>query len=102
MTAWLELLRAAVDASSVTAVARRVGMARSALSMALAGTYPASTDRLGARVMAALGQVDCPHLGRPIAPATCRDHHARPMPVSSPSAMQHWRACQRCPHRQEG
>lgn len=99
MTAhWLDLLRDAVAASSITAVAERLGLSRTAVSLVLAGKYGAKTDRIEAKVLAALGQVHCPAQGADIPPDQCRTFREARAPMHNPIAMQHWRICQHCPN----
>ena len=95
---WLELLRQAVADSSQAAVSRATGLSPTAISLALAGKYPAKTDKVADKVMLRYGRVACPFLQQEITFATCREHHGRAAPTSSPFAMRHWRACQGCPH----
>ena len=52
---WLELLSDAVAASNMTAVARRLGISRTAVSLVLAGKYGAKTTRIETRVLAVIG-----------------------------------------------
>ncbi len=99
---WLTLLAADVaKTGSKAATARRVGISRTAVSLALAGKYPAEdTSRIEARVLAALaGRVPCPHEGTDIARPTCTDRSGRPMPMSSPAELRAWMACRTCLHR---
>lgn len=95
MRDWLSLLRAEVARTNTVKAARRVGCARSAVSMALAGKYPAATDSLAAKVMAVLGRVACPLAGD-ITASDCADSRARPMPSGSRQAFRAWRVCQSC------
>uniref|UniRef100_A0A7C4AHX3 LacI family transcriptional regulator n=1 Tax=Fundidesulfovibrio putealis TaxID=270496 RepID=A0A7C4AHX3_9BACT len=97
---WLVLLSEEAGRTSIAAVARRLGYARPSISLALAGKYPGSTDKLAATVLAVLGTVDCPHLGFPVAPSRCADASGE-MPTSSPGDLRLWRACQGCPHKPE-
>jgi len=100
---WLDLLRAAVTApgSSRQKVADALGMSRTAVSLVLDNKYPAKTDKIALKVMTVYGHVQCPFLGQQISFAACREYHERDAPTSSPFAMRHWRACQRCPNRLE-
>lgn len=98
MTAWLELLRAEAEATSMKKAAERLGISRTAVSLCLAERYPASTENIEAKVLDVLGQVDCLALGEPITPTMCRSHRERKAPLHNPVAMQIWRACQHCPH----
>lgn len=101
MSDWLQLLGDAVAREGSKArVAGLLGVSRSAVSLALAGKYPAGTAKLEARVLDRLAhRVDCPYLGRDIAANTCRSTASQPMSVSSPAAFRAWRACQTCPHK---
>ncbi len=104
---WLELLRQAAANTSIQAVADELTtlgkkpIGRTAISLVLAGKYPAKTDRIETLVLTRYGRVQCPHLGEEISFAECRTHHDREAPTSSPYAMRHWRACQDCAHRRE-
>lgn len=96
-----DLLRDAVARhGSISAVARIIGYKRPSVSLYLAGRYPADPSRIEAAILAKLaGRVACPHLGRDIAGDDCRGFALRPMPMSDPRALRHWRACQGCPSR---
>lgn len=96
---WADLLRQAVKKRGLRTVGRELGYSATALSQALNGRYSASTDRLEARVLEELGQVDCPHLGTSIPRAECETAAIRPTPTSNPQALRHWAACQACPLR---
>jgi len=108
----LEIARQAVDRynaanggkGGTAAVARLIGKSRSALSLYLAGKYPAkTTDAIEAAILRALaGRVACPHLGRDLAAHECRDFADRPMPMSNAGALRHWHACQNCPQNDGG
>ncbi|NYZ17030.1 LacI family transcriptional regulator [Azospirillum sp. RWY-5-1] len=95
----LALLREEAARTSAAEAARRIGYSRPAVSMALAGTYKGGLGRLADAVLATLGGVACPHLGRTITPRDCADFAGRPMPTASRAAVAHWRACRACPHR---
>jgi hypothetical protein len=107
---WLDLLRSAVAATSTQAVAEALTetaaqlrhsckVSRTAVSLVLNGKYPAKTDRIELLVLTRYAKVHCPHLQQDIDFATCRQHHTREAPTSSPFAMRHWRACQDCHNR---
>ena len=89
------LLEAAITASSVTAVARRLGVARSSLSLLRNGHYPGGTARMERRIVAVLGAA-CPVYGGHPTAQICRTRRASPMPTSSPYALRRWRECQQC------
>jgi len=95
---WLDLLRAEAGATSITATALRLGVSRTTVSLCLAERYPASTERIEAKVWDVLGQIECPALGGTITATECRTYRERPAPTHNPMAMQHWKACQHCPH----
>lgn len=95
---WLDLLQARVKGSSQAAVARELGLSRSAISQVLSGTYPACTTAIARKVLATYGEVACPHLGQAIPATACLDFQTRPMSTSNHHALNHWAACQACPH----
>jgi hypothetical protein len=96
---WLELLRMRVATlGSISAVARELRYSRTAISLALAGKYPAkSTTQLAAAVIAACMPCSCPFLGREITAGECRLFRTRPIPQSRPDELRHWAVCQDCP-----
>lgn len=102
---WLDMLRAAADATSKQHVASELSrlskkpIGRTAISLILSGKYPAKTDRIETLVLTRYARVHCPHLATEISYAECRDYHTKDAPTSSPFAMRHWRACLDCPHR---
>jgi len=97
MRDWLVLLSEEASRTSIAATARRLGYSRTSVSLALAGKYPGGTDKLAAKVLETLGEVDCPHLGLPVTPDKCASGAAK-MPTSSPAALRLWRTCQDCPY----
>lgn len=92
---WMHLLARAVAATSVTEVARRLGVARSSLSLLINGKYPGGTDNMAARVMDVLAE-PCPVYGGPRTSDACASRRAEPMPTSNPFALRQWRMCQLC------
>ena len=99
---WLSLLTAEAARTNITQAAKRCGLGRQAASMALSGKYGARTDNMAAKVIAALGRVSCPHLGRDLLPAACEDLRSRPIPTGDHRAFRQWRACQACDHGNGG
>ena len=97
--ATLALIQARRDAGlSQTSIARMCGISTSSLSLLIRGLYPArDLDAMERRVMAALGRVECPHLGRPLDAPDCLAYRDQPIPTSDPVKLRHWRACQACP-----
>lgn len=98
----MELLRAAVDRSSIAAVARRLDLSRPAVSGVLSGRYGASSAHVLARAVEVLGRHDCPATGGTISAADCRETAARPMPTSSRPALKRWEVCRTCPRNGGG
>tara|TARA_B100000678_G_scaffold221641_1_gene189081 strand:+ start:269 stop:616 length:348 start_codon:yes stop_codon:yes gene_type:complete len=102
---WRVLLAREIERTSVTETAKRIGYARSSVSLANSGKYTASTDQLEARVLEVLGGPEptfyCPAQAASITKKTCADFAARPMPTTSPRALRQWQICQSCERREE-
>ena len=96
---WLQMLQDAVKASSQTAVAVRLNVSRTTVSLVLAGKYPGKTDRVAARVIDVFGQVKCTHTGQPIVLTVCVSYANRSAPLNNPFEMTHWRTCRKCEFR---
>lgn len=92
---WRAILLDAVRKTSVTDVARRMGVARSSVSLLVNGHYPGGTDRMAERVMQTLVE-PCPVYGDARANGLCAQRRAAHMPTSNPFALRRWRACQQC------
>jgi len=93
--AWL-----AAHGDSRAALARHLGVSRSAISQALDGRYPGDTRKLRAKLVERLAElVRCPHLAADLTPAECRAYRERPLSSASASRsdVKHWQACQGCP-----
>lgn len=96
---WIVLLADEVRATNRKVAAERIGVSRSAVSLALANRYPSpSTASIEKKVLEALDGLDCPALAIKISAEQCRDYRARPAPTHNPMAMRMWQHCQRCPH----
>ncbi len=96
---WIDLLRAAVAATSAAAVAKRINLSRTTISLLLTGKYPAKTlDAVERKVRDAFETRHCPHLNTVLTGDACRWYRDRPIPRSSARDLRHWRACQTCPH----
>lgn len=91
---WRTLLEQAVSATSVTDVARRLGVARSSLSLLLNGKYPGGTDKMAERIMSVLAV--CHVYGGARSADICTTRRAAPIPTSNPFALRQWRECQQC------
>ena len=101
---WLKLLRAEAERTSIGKVAIRVGYSRTAISQVLAGKYPGDMAKLERMALAALElplAVACPFLKLNLPTTMCREFSTKAAQIHNPVAMQHWRACQQCPHKAE-
>lgn len=98
---WLELLKNAVDEHprGKAGVADELEVSRTTVSLVLAGTYPAGTDKIAVRVRDRYDRIACPFLASAITPDACRGYALRQAPTNSPRDMRHWRACQSCPRK---
>ncbi|WP_457798132.1 hypothetical protein [Methylocystis sp. S23] len=93
----LDILRAAVERSSIAAVARQLDYSRPAVSQALAGKYPGDARHLRAAILETLtGRHNCPALAREVAQSECAAFRAKPLPCGPRSAVARWETCQRC------
>lgn len=96
---WVQLLAAEVEASNRTEAGKRVGISRSAVSLALANKYPSpSTAGIERRVLVALDGIACPAQEATISTEQCRAYRRRAAPTHNPMAMRAWLTCQNCPH----
>lgn len=98
MDSRLELLKAEVERVGMQAVAARLGYSRTTVSLVARGKYPGDPERCLARVMEVFGRVQCPYLGEELSGPTCRTYATRSAPTYNPMQLQHWKACQQCPH----
>ena len=99
MKDWLTILKQAVEKSSRQAVADRLEVSRTTISLVMSGQYPAKTDKIAAKVLDVYARLTCPHSGAEISHAECRALSTSSVPTSSPQAMRHWRACQSCANK---
>jgi len=99
MKDWLTILKQAVEKSSRQAVADRLEVSRTTISLVMSGQYPAKTDKIAAKVLDVYARLTCPHSGAEITYAECRALSTSSVPTSSPQAMRHWRACQSCAYK---
>jgi hypothetical protein len=96
---WIVLLAAEVEASNMTRAGERIGMSRSAVSLALANRYPSpNTTGVEQRVIEALDGMSCPAQEAVISTDQCRAYRGRPAPTHNPMTMRAWRTCQNCPN----
>lgn len=101
LPAWRRALEAATQADprGRAGVAERIGVSRVYVSRVMSGDISPVPAKFVDRVVATLCRVDCPHLGRDIAPDECRRYAARPYRALAAAEVAHWRDCQRCPNR---
>ena len=102
---WRALLAEEINRTSVTDTAKRIGYARTSVSLANSGHYTASTDRIEARILEILGGPEptffCPAQRKSITQRECEAFCARPMTTTSPRALRQWQICQSCEYREE-
>lgn len=101
--AGLAILRAEAEKNGVRAAAAKIGKSRPAVSMALAGSYPARLDAIAKAALAALWRRECPIDGGVdyLACVTCAAAVAAAMPTHSPAAAREWRARKNCKYNQK-
>lgn len=101
---WIRLVADEVNRCGTLAqVSERVGICRSALSMALRGCYPAGTDGLERKVLKFFRFRACPaQQGEQIAADACQSFRQKKYPAHNPQAIGQWvehrKLCQQCPH----
>ena len=98
----LTLMQQEAARTSKTAVADRMGISRTAVSLVLGGKYPAKNDKVFAAALAVLDQHNCPYMGIEVAADYCRDMSTGPTPTWDPSALAQRRVCQSCQHNKQG
>jgi hypothetical protein len=96
---WVTLLAQACDASTQSAVARRLGVSSAMINTALKKTYTGRLDRLETRVRGELmnERVRCPVLGE-ITKRKCMDAQARPYKPTNALRIELRRTCPACPN----
>jgi hypothetical protein len=110
---WFALLEKQCDGMKRQQVATALGVSAPTVSQVLNcsgkyGTGEASTDKIAEKVIHTFGKYSCPHLSEQagfgdqavvITAEECRAYAHRPAPTGSPRDMQHWQACNTCPHK---
>lgn len=94
----LALVRAAVEASSINAVAAEIDYSRPAVSRYLSGDYP-SLGPIEAAIVSRYDRRHCPHIDEEVAPEYCIRRALAPQPFGGNARLAHWQACQRCEHK---
>lgn len=108
--AWFALLAQQCERSNRQQVAKALGVSAPVVSQVLNGSGKygagqASTERLAQRVLHTYSRFQCPHLCeqqgevRMLDADQCRAFAHRAAPSGSPRDLQHWQACNRCPHK---
>ncbi|SFD72580.1 hypothetical protein SAMN05428997_14610 [Bosea sp. CRIB-10] len=99
----IRALAEACKAESSRRVAKRIGYSDATVSFALANKYQnGDLPKLFARIRGALmGEtVECPILGE-ITKDQCLDNQGKPFSTANPARARLYRACRRCPNRQQ-
>ncbi|MBO9421739.1 hypothetical protein J7481_19685 [Labrenzia sp. R4_2] len=85
---------------SKQAVADRMGVSRTMVSLYLSGRYAdvgGRNDKFEQRALALFSnRVTCPHLQTDLSHDECAAHAASVMPMSDPKALKLWVACKSC------
>jgi hypothetical protein len=99
---WVEELARQVDATSQNEVARRLKRSASLVSMVLSCSYKGSYDVTEdvVRGVYMSGTLDCPQLGT-IPSNVCRDWQRRPFLNTNSQRVAMFRACARCPRKEQ-
>ena len=95
---WRELLQAQCLSRGLAAVASQLGYSKATLSLVCSGKYGADTNKIELAVLEHFGVIACPFEAREISVRECLSWSGRDVPTSSSWALQHWSACQTCPH----
>ena len=95
---WRQALADAVQAHprGKLGVAEVLGVSRGYVSQVVNGHWQTVPPAFIVRVVERLCATACPHLGRNIPHASCREYAARKWEAISQFEVEHWRACQRC------
>jgi len=96
---WVIVLASACDASTQSAVAKKLGVSSAMINTALKNTYTGRMDKLEARVRGELlnEKVRCPVLGD-ITKRKCLDAQGRSYAATNAMRVELRRACPRCPN----
>lgn len=98
---WFNGLLREVAATSITAVAAKLGIKRPTLSLlvngsGLYGSGKAKPDAIELRFRQQFEQLNCPHTGKKVGVAHCREMALRRPPTHNPLLLMQWQACQEC------
>lgn len=103
----LERLKQAVVESNITQVAKKIGVDRSTLSLALSGKYGVTPTRpegvslkkILERFEQAYSDVNCPYSSRTLTRDECNGRSSASRPSGGITKTAWWDACQQCPHK---
>jgi hypothetical protein len=95
-------LALACRAQTARAVAERLGYSGAVISHVLAKKYPGDIARVFVTIRGAfMGETaECPVLGE-ISKDQCLNHQGKPFSTANPARARLYRACRRCPNRQQ-
>lgn len=95
----LERLKQTVADSNIAAVAEKIGVSRTTLSLVVNGKYPAGLDKVLERFDRTYLDVNCPFAGRELTRRECKDRSTAPKPMGGQAKTAWWEACQVCEHK---
>lgn len=101
LTDWFRGLTREVEASSQTAVAKKMGIPRVSLTILLRGlgaygTGRCSTARYERLYRQTFEAITCPFTNKPVDIEHCREKALQAAPMHNPHKLNHWKACQQC------
>ena len=89
MSDWLALLRARVAEIGIGPTAREIGISRTSVDLLIKERYPASTDRMAARIIDRYTRHECPYDGALLHSDACsRVQPGGPAPLAGVPEMQ--------------
>ena len=100
----MHLCRAAVDASSITAVAEQLDRgdgktySRTAISLYLSGNYGADVEQIESAILARYDMHACKYNSMEISGPECKRRATAPRPFGGRVKEAYWQACQMCEH----
>jgi hypothetical protein len=95
---WREILQSQCHARGLAAVSAQLGYSKATLSLVCSGKYGAETSNIEQVVLTHFGTLPCPFEARELTVQECGSWNQRDVPTSSSWGLQHWSACQTCPH----
>lgn len=98
----LSLMQQEASRTSKAALAIRLGVSRTSISLVIGGKYPARNDAIFAAALSVLDRHNCPYLGADVEAGYCHETNTGPTPTWDPSALSQRRMCQQCEHKPQG